>query len=95
MPFLITSSLLLFGCQTTQAVSTSQERTSTTSTAQVDEGLFKVHQTDGKIFYEIPESLLGRDLAILSRIAKTAEGLGWGGGSSSGSTSGTVGATWS
>lgn len=79
LPFLITSSLLLFGCQTTQAVSTSLERTSATSAAQVDEGLFKVHQTNGKIFYEIPESLLGRDLAIMSRIAKTAEGLGWGG----------------
>lgn len=47
--------------------------------ATTDEGLFTIHQTDSELLYEIPDSLLGRDMAILSRIAKTAQGLGWGG----------------
>ncbi|SMO78713.1 protein of unknown function [Gracilimonas mengyeensis] len=46
---------------------------------ETSEGLFTLHQSDGKLFYEIPDSLLGRDMIILSRIAKTAQGLGWGG----------------
>lgn len=79
LPFLLIASLLLFGCQSTKANTTSTEHVTTSSVNQVDEGLFNVHHRDGKIFYEIPESLLGRDLAIMSRIAKTAEGLGWGG----------------
>ena len=29
--------------------------------------------------YEIPDSILGRNMPIMSRIIKTAEGLGWGG----------------
>ena len=41
--------------------------------------LFTVYQSGNKIFYEIPYEMLGRDMAIMSRIAKTAEGLGWGG----------------
>ncbi len=47
--------------------------------AEVLEGLFNVHISGDKIYYEIPEYMLGRDMAILSRIARTAEGLGWGG----------------
>lgn len=43
------------------------------------EGLFTLHLTPDKMFYEIPDSLFGRDMIILSRIAKTAQGLGWGG----------------
>lgn len=43
------------------------------------DGLFTIHYSEGKLFYEIPDSLLGRDMIILSRIAKTAQGLGWGG----------------
>ena len=42
-------------------------------------GLFTVYQSGNKIFYEIPYETLGRDMAIMSRIAKTAEELGWGG----------------
>ncbi len=44
------------------------------------EGLFTVYKTDDQLFYEIPDSLLGRDMIISSRIARTAQGLGWGGG---------------
>lgn len=71
-------------CQATEPVSGSDARTSNSSSAipanaVSDSGLFTVYQSGDKIFYEIPDSLLGRDMAILSRIAKTAEGLGWGG----------------
>src|SRR5690606_18188648 len=43
------------------------------------EGLFKVHQIDEKYYYEIPDSLFGRDMLMVVRIAKTADGIGYGG----------------
>ena len=70
---------ILMGCQATETTVSSQQSSARSSAASVDEGLFTVYQTDGQILYEIPDSILGRDMAIMSRIAKTAEGLGWGG----------------
>lgn len=71
-------------CQATEpAISAVDRGTSSTSiiptSASQDEGLFTVYQSGENIYYEIPDSLMGRDMAIMSRIAKTAEGLGWGG----------------
>ena len=79
--------LLIFSlaaCQAAEPVTSADQRTSTRaqaipSNAEKSEGLFNVYQTGDKIFFEIPEEMLGRDMAILSRIARTAEGLGWGG----------------
>ena len=51
-----------------------------TKEAKTDEGLFKVHQVDEKYFYEIPDSLLEREMLMVTRIAKTASGIGFGGG---------------
>lgn len=51
-----------------------------TSDAESDEGLFSVHEIDGKYFFEIPDSLMGRDMLMVTRIAKTASGIGFGGG---------------
>jgi len=51
-----------------------------TKKAKTDEGLFKVHSLDDKYFYEIPDSLLGREMLMVTRIAKTASGIGFGGG---------------
>jgi hypothetical protein len=51
-----------------------------TKKAKSDEGLFTVHQVDEKYFYEIPDSLLEREMLMVTRIAKTATGLGFGGG---------------
>lgn len=51
-----------------------------TEEAQTDSGLFDVHQIDDKYYYEIPDSLFGREMLIVTRIAKTATGLGFGGG---------------
>ena len=51
-----------------------------TKKAKTDEGLFKVHQIDDNFFYEIPDSLLEREMLMVTRIAKTASGIGFGGG---------------
>ncbi|SEG48479.1 zinc-dependent metalloprotease [Algoriphagus boritolerans] len=50
-----------------------------TAKAKTKDGLFKVHQIEDKYFYEIPDSLLGRDMLMVIRIAKTADGIGYGG----------------
>ncbi|GAB5525783.1 MAG: zinc-dependent metalloprotease [Roseivirga sp.] len=51
-----------------------------TKDAKSDEGLFTVHEIDGKYFFEIADSLMGRDMLMVTRIAKTAAGIGFGGG---------------
>ena len=50
-----------------------------TSKAITDEGLFKVHKADEKYYYEIPDSLFGRDMLMVTRISKTAQNIGYGG----------------
>ncbi|WP_200975125.1 zinc-dependent metalloprotease [Echinicola sp. 20G] len=50
-----------------------------TSKAKSKAGLFSVHQIDNKYYYEIPDSLLGREMLLVTTIAKTADGLGYGG----------------
>ncbi len=51
-----------------------------TKEAKTDDGLFKVHRVDDKFLYEIPDSLLEREMLMVTRIAKTASGIGFGGG---------------
>jgi len=51
-----------------------------TSKAISDTGLFDVHQVDEDYFYEIPDSLFGKEMLMVTRIAKTASGIGFGGG---------------
>jgi len=41
-----------------------------TKDAKTDKGLFTVHQIDEKFFYEIPDSLLEREMLMVTRIAK-------------------------
>ncbi len=48
--------------------------------AKSDEGLFIVHEVKDKFYYEIPHHLLGKEMLMVTRIAKTANGLGFGGG---------------
>jgi hypothetical protein len=50
-----------------------------TAKAVSDDGLFKVHNIDGKYFYEIPDSLVDREMLMVTRIAKTADNIGYGG----------------
>jgi len=51
-----------------------------TKEAKTDKGLFDVHEVDSKFFYEIPDSLFNKEMLMVSRISKTANGLGFGGG---------------
>ncbi|PJX27568.1 zinc-dependent metalloprotease [Psychroflexus sp. S27] len=51
-----------------------------TKSAETDDGLFKVHHIDQKYYYEIPDSLFNREMLMVTRIAKTAKGIGFGGG---------------
>ncbi|MDA7706630.1 zinc-dependent metalloprotease [Flavobacteriaceae bacterium] len=51
-----------------------------TKEAQSDEGLFTVHKIDDSFFYEIPDILFEKEMLMVTRISKTASGLGFGGG---------------
>lgn len=51
-----------------------------TKDAKTDKGLFDVHVVDEKHYYEIPDSLLNKEMLMVTRIAKTANGIGFGGG---------------
>lgn len=50
-----------------------------TKDMKTDEGLFHVHSKDGKYLFEIPNKMLGKEMLMVSRIAKTASGIGFGG----------------
>ncbi len=51
-----------------------------TKKAISDKGLFDVHKVDDMYYYEIPDSLFQREMLMVTRIAKTASGIGFGGG---------------
>lgn len=51
-----------------------------TKEAVSDSGLFTVHKVEDDYFYEIPDSLFNREMLMVTRIAKTATGIGFGGG---------------
>ncbi|MDA9554801.1 zinc-dependent metalloprotease [Pelobium sp.] len=42
-----------------------------TAKAKTDKGLFNVHFLDGKYYYEIPDSLFGREMLAVTRYVKT------------------------
>lgn len=46
-----------------------------TDKAQADSGLFNIYKLDDRFFFEIPDSLLGRDVLVVNRISKSAAGL--------------------
>jgi len=48
------------------------------SNAETDEGMFKVHRVDEKLLFEIPNELLGRDMLLVSRIARVPADLSGG-----------------
>ncbi|MFT6850695.1 MAG: hypothetical protein ACJATA_001510 [Sphingobacteriales bacterium] len=50
-----------------------------TKEAKSDTGLFQVHKIDDKFYYEIGDSMLNRQMLMVTRIAKTATNLGYGG----------------
>ena len=48
--------------------------------AKTDKGLFTVHKVDEDYYFEIPDSLFNREMLMVTRIAQTAAGIGFGGG---------------
>ncbi|EDM34848.1 hypothetical protein PBAL39_03090 [Pedobacter sp. BAL39] len=55
-----------------------------TAKAKTDKGLFKVHNVEERYFFEIPDSLLTREILTVNRISKAAAGnrasmMGYGG----------------
>lgn len=78
------SFLLITGCSTTKSPATTSSPARTTagtsgirpysqvitSAAKTDKGLFDLHWVDEKLYYEIPDSLLGREMLLVSRIAE-------------------------
>ncbi len=50
-----------------------------TDKAKTDEGLFDIHKIETDYFYEIPDSLLSREMLLVSRIAETQNEIGYGG----------------
>lgn len=51
-----------------------------TKEAKTDEGLFAVHKLKEDYYFEIPDTLFDREMLMVTRIAKTASGFGFGGG---------------
>jgi len=50
-----------------------------TDKAKTNVGFFTVHQVEDKYYFEIPDSLIGREWMAEIRIAKTTNGVGYGG----------------
>ncbi|HEX6694403.1 MAG TPA: DUF5117 domain-containing protein, partial [Longimicrobiales bacterium] len=50
-----------------------------TSGAQTREGMFKVHRIGPKLLFEIPKDQLNKDILLVSEIAQTTLGVGYGG----------------
>ncbi|MBW2962686.1 zinc-dependent metalloprotease [Mesonia aestuariivivens] len=87
--FLVFSSCAIFQPKKNKASTPKQEKSTSdikayhkviTDKAKTDKGLFNVHYLDKKYFYEIPDSILNREMLMVTRIAKTATGIGFGGG---------------
>jgi hypothetical protein len=90
----LTAILVVLGCANQKSTTKKSTNTSTssaskdekikpyskiiTSAAKTDEGLFKVHQVGEKYFYEIPNSVLQKDMLWVSRIAQIPSNLGGG-----------------
>ncbi len=50
-----------------------------TAKAQTQKGMFWTHKVDDKYFFEIPDSLIGREILVVNRISKAPAGLRSGG----------------
>jgi hypothetical protein len=54
-------------------------RTVVPAGARTDRGLFDVHRIGERLLFEVPDSVLGRDMALMTRYASVQEGLANGG----------------
>ncbi len=89
LQFGIAAMLLIFaGCASTQSAMETETDSDTstdefepyseviTAEAETDSGLVTIHRVDEKLYFEIPDSLLGRDMLLISRLAKVPDELG-------------------
>ena len=83
----LAAGLTLYGCKTQKAATTPAAESSTsqksklkpynkviTAEAESDNGLFTTHRLDDHLYFTIPDSLLGKDMLLVSRIAKVPAG---------------------
>ncbi|MBA2290982.1 MAG: zinc-dependent metalloprotease [Gemmatimonadales bacterium] len=54
-------------------------KTVVTDKAVTDSGAFTVHKVADKWYYEVPREMMGREFLLVTRIARTASGIGYGG----------------
>src|SRR5215203_1785662 len=45
-----------------------------TARAKTDRGLITTHRVDDKYYFEVPDSLLGREILVVNRISRAAAG---------------------
>ena len=87
----LAAGLTLYGCKTQKAATTPAAESSTsqksklkpynkviTAEAEADNGLFTTHRLDDHLYFTIPDSLMGKDMLLVSRIAKVPAGYGGG-----------------
>lgn len=95
LAFILCSFLVVSGCKTSQSASSSSKIASKklpakkgdlkkyseiiTKDAQTDEGLFTVHKVDDKFYFEIPDSVLSREMLLVTRVAGSTQNLSFGG----------------
>ena len=87
----LAAGLTLYGCKTQKVATTPAAESSTsqksklkpynkviTAEAESDNGLFTTHRLDDHLYFTIPDSLMGKDMLLVSRIAKVPAGYGGG-----------------
>jgi hypothetical protein len=50
-----------------------------TRSAETDSGMFQVHRVDDKVLFEIPNELLGEEILLVTRVARAADNVRYGG----------------
>jgi hypothetical protein len=83
IPVSLAGALLLFAAALAQPAPAAAQAQSygevVPSSAETKPGLFDVHLVGDRLLFEIPDSLLDRDMMIMSRMDKTQEGFSQGG----------------
>ena len=85
---LVTITTLMFSCNTSKKAASGNSKKSDkdfkpyseviTAKAKTDSGMFKTHRVDDKLYFEIPTEQFGKDMLLVSRIAKAPSGYGGG-----------------
>lgn len=95
LTLLMSGFLIISGCKTSQKATNSSATSARkpaadkgalkkyseviTKGAKSDEGLFTVHKVDDKYYFEIPDSMLSREMLLVTRVAGSTQNLSFGG----------------